>query len=96
MWLCLIVFGSSLSSMLRTGPHATTMCAMRMQQEHLSVGDWVSELVLGPVPSLESRVKGPYQIVDIAGPGGQIAVLQTKRTEFAHAGDAWHKTVQAC
>jgi hypothetical protein len=54
----------------------------RLQQEHLSVGDWVLELVSGPVASLESRVKGPYKIVAFVGPGGQIAVLQTGRTEF--------------
>jgi hypothetical protein len=50
--------------------------------EHLAIGDWVLELVAGPVPSLQSRVRGPYLIVDFAGPGDQIAVLQTGRTGF--------------
>jgi len=50
--------------------------------EHLSVGDLVLELVLGPVPSLQSRAKVPYKIMAFEGPGGQIAVLQTGRTEF--------------
>lgn len=54
-------------------------------QEQLRVGDWVLELVAGPVPSLQSRVKGPFKIVDFGGPGGQIAVLQTGRTEFKEA-----------
>ena len=53
-----------------------------MVEQHLAVGDWVLELVSGPVPSLQARVKGPYKIVDFIGPGNQIAVLQTGRTEF--------------
>lgn len=54
----------------------------RLRGGHLSVGDWVLELVSGPVPSLQSRVKGPYKVVAFEGPGGQIVVLQTGRTEF--------------
>ena len=34
------------------------------------------------MPSLHSRVKGPFRIVDFVGPGGQIALLQTGRTAF--------------
>lgn len=50
--------------------------------EPLRVGDWVLEIVAGPVPSLQSRVKGPFKVVDFVGPGGQIALLETGRTEF--------------
>lgn len=54
----------------------------RLQHERLSVGDWVLELVSGPVAALESRVKGPYLIVDFAGQHNELAVLETGRTEF--------------
>jgi hypothetical protein len=52
------------------------------QGEPLRVGDWVLEILSGPVPSLHARVLGPFRIVDFTGPGGQIALLQTGRTEF--------------
>ena len=54
----------------------------RLQHQNLVIGDWVLELVFGPVPALESRVKGPYLIVDFVGPGQQIAVLETGGTQF--------------
>jgi hypothetical protein len=54
----------------------------RLQHERLAVGDWVLELVSGPVPALESRVKGPYLIVDFVGQNKELAVLQTGSTEF--------------
>jgi hypothetical protein len=52
------------------------------QGEPLRVGDWVLEILSGPVPSFHARVLGPFRIVDFMGPGGQIALLQTGRTEF--------------
>jgi len=54
----------------------------RLQGQRLSIGDWVLELVSGPVPALEPRVKGPYRIVDFGGQHSELAVLQTGRTEF--------------
>lgn len=54
----------------------------RLQGQQLSVGDWVLELVSGPVPSLGEHVRGPYRLVDFCGPGGQLAVLETGGTEF--------------
>jgi hypothetical protein len=56
--------------------------ARRGQRPSFSVGDCVLELVSGPAPSLQARVKGPYKIVEFVGPGGQIAVLETGRTAF--------------
>ncbi len=57
----------------------------RLQGQHLVVGDWVLEMVPGPVPALESGVKGPFLLVDLVGPGSQIAVLETGATEFKSA-----------
>jgi hypothetical protein len=53
--------------------------------EQLCVGDWVLEIVAGPVPSFKSRVLGPFKIVGFTGPGGQTAILQTGKTEFRAA-----------
>lgn len=48
----------------------------------MSPGDWVLELVTGPVSALEAQVKGPVMLLELCGPGQQTAVLQTGGTGF--------------
>lgn len=49
--------------------------------QQLVMGDWVLEFVSGPVPALQSMVKGPYLVVEFAGQYGQHAVVGTGRTD---------------
>lgn len=54
----------------------------RLRGQHLSTGDWILEIVPGPVKALCSGVKGPFLVVDFIGPDRQVAVLETGATEF--------------
>jgi hypothetical protein len=57
----------------------------QLAKQRLEVGDWVLELVPGPVSALRSHVKGPFLVVELVGRDREIAVLQTGRTQFRDA-----------
>jgi hypothetical protein len=54
----------------------------RTQSQPLRVGDWVLEVVSGPVPALHEGVRGPYLIVGFTGAEKEVALLQTGGTAF--------------
>jgi hypothetical protein len=48
----------------------------------LQVGDWVLEVLSGPVPALHDQVKGPFVVLGFCGDDQQIAILSTGGTAF--------------
>jgi hypothetical protein len=48
----------------------------------LQVGDWVLEVLSGPVPALQDQVKGPFVVLVFCGEDQQIAILSTGGTAF--------------
>jgi hypothetical protein len=48
----------------------------------LKIGDWVLEIVPGPVPALKQNVEGPFLLVGFIGKDQQIARLETGSTEL--------------
>lgn len=54
----------------------------RLCSEPLQVGDWVLEMLSGPVPVLQDQVKGPFLVVGLRGDDQQAAVLSTGDTAF--------------
>jgi hypothetical protein len=62
---------------LRHDTRKGRLCATPLQ-----VGDWVLEVLSGPVPALHDQVKGPFVVVGFCGDGNAIAILSTGGAAF--------------
>jgi hypothetical protein len=54
----------------------------RLRATPLQVGDWVPEVLSGPVPALHDQVKGPFVVLGFCGDEQEIAILSTGGAAF--------------